>query len=159
MIQLIRLQRSRYAYVAYWRKKSETIPQTGIRQILDAALERAPDQAKAHCGRHCPWKEWPEVPWVGRSRGTGTCRSRRPISGINPPGGADCLWITLSDAKASQSAEHRVQHEHRTLDLPVTVSDAWPRPSTIGSAGLANTSIYDPAGHARFRHVLSLKII
>ena len=33
--------------VAYWRKKSETVPQTAIQEILDAALDRAPDRAKA----------------------------------------------------------------------------------------------------------------
>ena len=33
--------------VAYWRKKSETVPQTAIQETLDAALERAPDRAKA----------------------------------------------------------------------------------------------------------------
>ena len=33
--------------VAYWRKKPETVPQTAIQETLDAALERAPDRAKA----------------------------------------------------------------------------------------------------------------
>src|ERR1700722_4034462 len=33
--------------VAYWRKKSETVPQAAIQEILDAALDRAPDRAKA----------------------------------------------------------------------------------------------------------------
>jgi transcriptional regulator with XRE-family HTH domain len=33
--------------VANWRKKSETVPQTAIQEILDAALDRAPDRAKA----------------------------------------------------------------------------------------------------------------
>ena len=33
--------------VAYWRKRPETVPQAAIQEILDAALERAPDRAKA----------------------------------------------------------------------------------------------------------------
>jgi hypothetical protein len=33
--------------VAYWRQKPETIPQPGIQETLDAALERAPVRAKA----------------------------------------------------------------------------------------------------------------
>ena len=33
--------------VAYWRKRPETIPKPAIQEALDAALERAPDRAKA----------------------------------------------------------------------------------------------------------------
>ena len=33
--------------VAYWRQRPETIPQPAIQETLDAALERAPDRAKA----------------------------------------------------------------------------------------------------------------
>src|SRR6202161_3683066 len=33
--------------VANWRKKSKTVPQAAIQEILDAALDRAPDRAKA----------------------------------------------------------------------------------------------------------------
>jgi DNA-binding transcriptional regulator YiaG len=33
--------------VAYWRERSETVPKTAIQETLDAALERAPDRAKA----------------------------------------------------------------------------------------------------------------
>ena len=33
--------------VAYWRQRPETIPQPAIQDTLDAALERAPDRAKA----------------------------------------------------------------------------------------------------------------
>src|SRR5579859_1747186 len=33
--------------VAYWRKKPGTVPQAAIQETLDAALERAPDRAKA----------------------------------------------------------------------------------------------------------------
>ena len=33
--------------VAYWRKKSESVPQPAIQETLDAALDRAPDRAKA----------------------------------------------------------------------------------------------------------------
>ena len=33
--------------VAYWRKRSETVPKPAIQETLDAALERAPDRAKA----------------------------------------------------------------------------------------------------------------
>ena len=33
--------------VAYWRKRPETVPKPAIQETLDAALERAPDRAKA----------------------------------------------------------------------------------------------------------------
>ena len=33
--------------VAYWRKRPEIIPQPQMQEILDAALERAPDRVKA----------------------------------------------------------------------------------------------------------------
>ena len=33
--------------VAYWRKQPEIIPKPAIQETLDAALERAPDRAKA----------------------------------------------------------------------------------------------------------------
>jgi hypothetical protein len=33
--------------VAYWRKRPETLPKPAIQETLDAALERAPDRAKA----------------------------------------------------------------------------------------------------------------
>ena len=71
--------------VAYWRKKSETVPQTAIQETLDAALERAPDRAKAQfaalvgkaqCGRQAARRErtvWrlPSLP-VGRGRSSET---------------------------------------------------------------------------------------
>src|SRR5689334_12619813 len=33
--------------IAYWRKRPGIIPQSAIQETLDAALERAPDRAKA----------------------------------------------------------------------------------------------------------------
>jgi hypothetical protein len=33
--------------IAYWRKRPEIIPLSAIQETLDAALERAPDRAKA----------------------------------------------------------------------------------------------------------------
>src|SRR6266571_8480155 len=33
--------------VAYWRRRPEIIPKPAIQETLDAALERAPDRAKA----------------------------------------------------------------------------------------------------------------
>src|SRR5580704_16397413 len=33
--------------VAYWRKRPEIIPKPAIQETLDAALERAPDRARA----------------------------------------------------------------------------------------------------------------
>ena len=54
--------------VAYWRKRPETIPKPAIQETLDAALERAPDRAKAQFallaehGKRPDRADSPEIP-------------------------------------------------------------------------------------------------
>ena len=54
--------------VAYWRKRPETIPKPAIQETLDAALERAPDRAKAQFallaehGKQTDRVDSPEIP-------------------------------------------------------------------------------------------------
>src|SRR5580692_5186354 len=55
--------------VAYWRERPETVPRPAIQETLDAALERAPDRAKAQfalllaeCGKQADRADSPEIP-------------------------------------------------------------------------------------------------
>lgn len=43
--------------VAYWRKRTDSIPQPAIQEALDTALDRAPDQVKARFGTLVAEKE------------------------------------------------------------------------------------------------------
>src|SRR6266849_6153041 len=55
--------------VAYWRERPESVPKPAIQETLDAALERAPDRAKAQfalllaeCGTQADRVDSPETP-------------------------------------------------------------------------------------------------